>query len=118
MAEDRNPNDPPRSHTGPQRREEEFRSAAMTDSELQPDPELAEGPASTSRVTLYAIVAIIVLAAVFYGLNSTTTPTDTASRPTPATTQPGTTTGAAPSSGNAPPAQPSPPPAAGGGNGK
>src|SRR5450432_3668938 len=74
MAYPRNPNDPYRSDLA----NDEFRnaasdsrSAASLDSELQPDAELAEGPASGSRVALFAVAIAIVLGAVFYGLNNT-----------------------------------------------
>src|SRR3979490_3030454 len=73
MANQRNPNDPYRSPDGPYRSnltDEEFRRAAQVDSELQPDPELAEGPANGARVTMYAIAVALVLGAVFYGLNN------------------------------------------------
>ncbi|HKS18245.1 MAG TPA: hypothetical protein VJS63_03430 [Bradyrhizobium sp.] len=42
------------------------------DNELQPDPELAEGPASSAKVAMFAIAIALVLGAVFYGLNNTT----------------------------------------------
>jgi hypothetical protein len=84
--------------------------------DLQMDPELAEGPASTGKIALFAVSLALVLGAVFYGLNhsgpnqgSTTTPAQTAqTRPsspqappgmrdvTPrANSQPGVTTGSA-----------------------
>src|ERR1700676_3303987 len=47
MAHQPNPNDPYR------RTDDEYRRAAALDSELQPDPELAEGPASGNRVVLF-----------------------------------------------------------------
>jgi len=84
---------------------------------LQIDPELAEGPASSSRIALYAVAIAVVLGAVFYGLNNSsikeasTTPATTAQNTTPASppaappgmrdvtpganSQPGMTTGAA-----------------------
>ena len=37
---------------------------------MQPDPELAEGPASGGRVALFAVAIALVLGAVFYGLNN------------------------------------------------
>ena len=40
------------------------------DYELQADPELAEGPASSGKVALFAIAIAVVLGAVFYGLNN------------------------------------------------
>ncbi len=63
------------------------------DNEIQPDPELAEGPASGAKVAMFALAIAVVLGAVFYGLNNssinqagTTPPTQTAQtqgRPTP-----------------------------------
>jgi len=129
MANQRNPNDPYQ----PNRTDEEIRNAASIDSELQPDPELAEGPASGNRIALFAVAIAIVLGAVFYGLNNTSinsTGTNTA-QTTPANqstaqtspppvppgvrdvtprnnTTPGVTTGAAP----AQPQQPAGAPAA------
>ena len=87
------------------------------DNELQPDPELAEGPASGGKVAMFAIAIAVVLGAVFYGLNNTTinqagtTPPSQTAQTQPANPaappgmrdvtpksngQPGTTTGAAP----------------------
>jgi uncharacterized protein HemX len=115
MADDRFPNDPYRSSLS----DDEYARAARRDTELQPDPELGEGPASTGRIALFAIAIALVLGAVFYGLNNTSTnqasnapssqsaqqtqPSNPASPPgmrdvTPRNnTQPGVTTGAAPS---------------------
>lgn len=112
MANEHIPNDPYRSQ-----KEDEFRQAARLDSELQADPELMEGPASTGRVALFALAIALVLGAVFYGLNNTTInqagtapPTQTAQQSQPASpaappgmrdvtpksnNQPGMTTGAA-----------------------
>jgi hypothetical protein len=109
------PNDPHRA--GPT--DDELRQARINslDNELQPDPELAEGPASGTKVAMFAVAVAVVLGALFYGLNntsvnqaSTTPPTQTAQQtPNPAAappgmrdvtpkqnTQPGMTTGAAP----------------------
>jgi uncharacterized protein HemX len=123
MAYQSNPNDPYR------RTDDEIRNPAALDSELQPDLELAEGPASGSRVALIAIAIAVVLGAVFYGLNNTsmnststnsaqTAPANqnTAQTSTPPVApgvrdvtprnnmQPGTTTGAAPARPQQPPA--------------
>jgi len=110
-----NPDDPYRSNLT----DAEIRRQARLDNELQPDPELAEGPASGGKVAMFAIAIAVVLGAVFYGLNNstvnqagTTPPTSTAqntertSPPTAPTgmrdvtprpnNEPGTTTGAAP----------------------
>ena len=98
----------------------ELRRNQMLDNELQPDPELEEGPASGGRIALFAIAVIAILGVVFYGLNSSTT-TNTATNPPaqntatnsspanapPATNpnaNPGQTTGMAPA-----PTQPTPP---------
>jgi hypothetical protein len=121
MAYDRNPDDPYRSSvTG-----DDLRRQARLDNELQPDPELAEGPASTGKVAMFALAIAVVLGAVFYGLNNstvnqagTTPPSTTAqnSQPAPAApngmrdvtpkpnSEPGMTTGAAPARPQAPPA--------------
>src|ERR1700760_4574353 len=102
--------------------DDSFGARSRFDTELQPDPELEEGPASSGKIALFALGIALVLGAVFYGLNNTSvheaqpTPPPTAqSQPaapqppagmrdvTPkANTEPGTTTGAAP-------ANPSPP---------
>jgi hypothetical protein len=82
------------------------------DNELQPDPELAEGPASGAKVAMFAIAIAVVLGAVFYGLNNTpvhqagTEPPSQSAQNQPANpaspstmpkanTEPGTTTGSA-----------------------
>ncbi len=66
MAYERNPNDPYR----PNPADDEYRRAARLDNELQPDPELAESPASNGKVAMFAIAVAVVLGAVFYGLNN------------------------------------------------
>jgi hypothetical protein len=124
MANQPNPNDQYR----PNRADDEFRDAASLDSELQPDLELAEGPASGGRIALFAVAIAVILGAVFYGLNNTSinsNPTNTA-QTTPANQnatqtsppvppgvrdvtphnnmEPGTTTGAAPARPQQPPA--------------
>jgi len=105
MAYQPNPKDPHRAG----RSEEEMR---RRDNELQADPQLAEGPASGTRVAMYAIAIAVVLGVVFYGLNNNTTgdqagttpPNKTAQQTQPANptgpsgktnSEPGTTTGAA-----------------------
>jgi hypothetical protein len=128
MANPRNPNDPDRSADDPYRSnltDDDVRRQARLDTELQPDPELAEGPASGGRIALFAVAIALVLGAVFYGLNSSTinqagTSSSTAQNApqtsppaappgmrdvTPrANTDQGTTTGAAPARPQAPPA--------------
>ena len=111
------PNDPYRANLTDDeiRRQARFNSL---DNEVQPDPELA-GPASATKVAMFAVAVAVVLGALFYGLNntsmnqaSTTSPTQTAQQsqsPNPAAappgmrdvtpkpnSQPGVTTGAAP----------------------
>src|SRR5260221_2549172 len=75
MANPRNPSDPYRSPDDPYRSnltDDEIRRQARLDSELQPDPELAEGPASGARIAMFAVAIALVLGAVFYGFNSLT----------------------------------------------
>jgi len=38
---------------------------------LQVDPELQEGPASSTKIALFAVGVALILGAVFYGLNNT-----------------------------------------------
>jgi cell division septation protein DedD len=111
MAYERNPDDPYR----PNPADDPYRRAARLDNELQPDPELAEGPASSAKVAMYAIAIAVVLGAVFYGLNNSTinqagtssTAQNTSQTSPPAApranTDQGTTTGAAPARPQAPP---------------
>jgi hypothetical protein len=113
-----NPDDPYRSNLA----DDEYRRAARLDNELQPDPELGEGPASGGKVAMFALAIAVVLGAVFYGLNNSsinqagtstaqnTTQTSPPSAPpgmrdvTPrSNTEPGMTTGAAPARPQAPP---------------
>jgi hypothetical protein len=125
MANERIPNDPYRSDS----RDDDFGRAARLDNELQPDHELQEGPASTSRVALFALAVALVLGAVFYGLNNstinhagTTPPAQTAQQTQPAApaappgmrdvtprsnSEPGTTTGSATNRPTAPASNPS-----------
>jgi hypothetical protein len=104
MAYERIPDDP-------HRRDDEFRRAARLDTELQPDPELAEGPASTGKIALFAIAIAVVLGAVFYGLNNSTinhagtsSTAQNTTQSSPPAASPGTTTGAAPARPQMPPA--------------
>jgi hypothetical protein len=81
MAIERNPNDPYRSPDDPSLSPNDpYRSnlagdelrRANRDNELQLDPELAAGPASTGKIAMFAIAVAVVLGAVFYGLNNST----------------------------------------------
>jgi hypothetical protein len=126
MADDRFPNDPYR----PNLADDAYLSAARRDAELPADPELGGGPASSGKVALFAVAVAVVLGAVFYGLNNTSTSNQASNAPATQTaqtapanpagppgmrdvtprnnTQPGMTTGAAPSKPAAPdPAAPS-----------
>ncbi len=78
MAYQRDPSDLNRT-------DELLRRQAL-DNELQADPELEEGPASGGRMALFAIAVIAILGAVFYGLNNSSTVTNTAQNPPAATT--------------------------------
>jgi len=120
-----NPNDPYRASMSDEEIRRQARLSSL-DNEIQPDPELGEGPASGAKIAMFAIAIAVVMGALFYGLNNTTVnqagtepstksaqtqPANPAAPPgmrdvTPKSNgQPGTTTGAAP-------ARPAPPPAA------
>lgn len=83
--------------------EYEIDPQARLEREAQIDPELAEGPASSGKIAMYALAAALVVGALFYGLNnssihqaSTNPPAQTAqTRPATPNTQPGMTTGSA-----------------------
>jgi hypothetical protein len=123
MANERLPDD----LTRPPFAGEDLRDPIRLDNKLQPDPELAEGPASGGKIALFAVGIAVVLGAVFYGLNSTsvqqagTTPVaataqnNTQPPPAPpgmrdvtprANTAPGVTTGSA--ANRPPPPNPNP----------
>jgi hypothetical protein len=74
----------------PGRSGDEIRDPVLLDNELQPDPELAEGPASSGRITLFAIAIAVVLGIVFYGLNNTSMNTTASNTATTTATQPAT----------------------------
>src|SRR5713101_4613760 len=104
MANERFPEDPYRSNLS----DDDSRRQARLDNELPPDPGLAEGPASTGKVAMFAIAIAVVLGAIFYGLNNTTinqagTSSTAQNTVTPrANTDKGMTTGAAPTRMNRP----------------
>ena len=129
MAYERNPNDPYRSPDDPYRTnvaDDELRRAQRLDNELQMDPELAEGPASSGRIAMVAVAVAVVLGVVFFGLNHSTineagtSPTSSSAQNTPssppaappgmrdvtprANTDQGVSTGAAPARPQTPPA--------------
>ncbi|CAN5169599.1 hypothetical protein BH11PSE4_BH11PSE4_27350 [soil metagenome] len=83
MANPVNPNDPFRSPLD----EADLDRPRRFDEEIQPDPELAEGRAGGGRIAIFAVAAVIVLGAVFYGLNSgPADPTRTATQSAPVST--------------------------------
>jgi hypothetical protein len=126
-----NPNDPYRANLT----DDEIRRQSRLnnlDNEIQPDPELGEGPASGAKIAMFAIAIAVVMGALFYGLNNTsvnqagtsspsqsaqTQPANPTSPPgmrdvTPkSNNQPGTTTGAAPQRPSPSPAAPADAPA-------
>lgn len=91
---ERDPHDLPRAA---QNRDEQLRGAAQFDSDLQPDPELAEGRASGGRIALFAIAIVAILGVVFYGLNngSMTSPEGASTAQTTTSPPAGQTTGSA-----------------------
>jgi hypothetical protein len=120
MANERIPNDPYRTGLS----DDNFERPQRFDNDMQVDPQLQEGPASSSKIALFAVGIAIVLGAVFYGLNNsslkeaqTTPPAQTAQTSPQAppgmrnvtpgpNSQPGMTTGAAPAHPTAPQAAP------------
>jgi cell division protein FtsN len=112
-----NPNDPYRAGMSDEEIRRQARLSSL-DNEIQPDPELGEGPASGAKIAMFAIAIAVVMGALFYGLNNTsvnqagTEPSSKTAQTEPATpaapsgmrdvtprtnnSQPGTTTGAAP----------------------
>jgi hypothetical protein len=66
---------------------EEMRRRERMEGEFQADPELAGGPASRTRVALYAVAILAVLGALFYGLNVANNSSQTAGN-TPTTAAP------------------------------
>ena len=124
-----NPNDPYRAGMSDEEIRRQARLSSL-DNEIQPDPELGEGPASGAKIAMFAIAIAVVMGALFYGLNNTTVnqagtepstksaqtqPANPAAPPgmrdvTPKSNgQPGTTTGAAPARPAPPPASPAAP---------
>lgn len=110
MSNERIPNDPYRSGLS----DDNFGRPQRFENELQVDPELQEGPASSSKFAIFAIAIAVILGALFYGLNNTsvheaqtpppaqTAQTQPKANPganppaaAPSNTQPGTTTGSA-----------------------
>ena len=115
MAYQFNPNDPYRANLSDYEIRYQARLNSL-DNEIQPDPELAEGPASGAKIAMFAVAIALVMGALFYGLNNTsvnqagTSPTSQTAQTQPVNpaappgmrdvtprnnAQPGTTTGAA-----------------------
>ncbi|MCA1512282.1 hypothetical protein [Bradyrhizobium sp. NBAIM01] len=92
MADDRFPNDPYR----PNLADDEYSRAARRDADLQADPELGEGPASSGKIALFAVAVALVLGAVFYGLNNSSTTNEASNTPASQTAQTQPTNPAAP----------------------
>jgi hypothetical protein len=69
MAYQPNPNDPTRASLNDDESRRQARLNSL-DNELQPDPRLAEAPATGGKVAIFAIAIAVVLGAVFYGLNN------------------------------------------------
>jgi len=111
-----NPNDPYRATMSDEEIRRQSRLNSL-DNEIQPDPDLADGPASGTKIAMFAIAIAVVMGALFYGLNNTsvneagTTPSSQTAQTQPANpaappgmrdvtpksnNQPGMTTGAAP----------------------
>src|SRR6185437_16243523 len=88
MANEHIPNDPYRTGLS----DDNFGRPQRFESDMQVDPELQEGPASSSKIALFAVGIAIVLGAVFYGLNNssvkeaqTNPPAQTAQQTSPQT---------------------------------
>ena len=132
MAIERNPKDPYdpdrlNNPISPDPYTAEMRSGPPFEEDLQANPQRGQGPASSTTIALFAVGLAIVLGAVFYGLNNSSTHTgdkaSTAQNAPPASppaapsgmrdvtprgnSAPGQTTGAAPA--QTLPAAPSPP---------
>jgi hypothetical protein len=104
MANPRNPNDPYRSPDDAYRTpdntyraaddDEDIRRQARLASELQPAPELGEGSSNGGKVAMFAVAIALVLGAIFYGLNNSSTnqagmaPTSSTAQNTPQTSPP------------------------------
>ena len=83
----RDPLDPAR----PDFHDDPARQPQRLDNEFRADPELSDGPASGTQITMFVVAAVIVLGAVFYGLNSATTDRDATTAAQSTQTAPATT---------------------------
>jgi hypothetical protein len=69
MANERlphDPYDPPRTGLS----DDYYGRPQRFDNDMQIDPELQEGPASSGKIALFAVAIALILGAVFYGLNN------------------------------------------------
>src|SRR5579872_7187285 len=91
MTAQRSPNDPfdPTRLTDPIPPADPYGMHPRLEDDLQADPELAEGPASNTRIAMFAVAIAIVLGVVFYGLNNSHigSQQNAANQPAPATAQ-------------------------------
>jgi hypothetical protein len=71
----------------PDMADNEIRPPAELDSDWQPDLQLAEGPASNTRIALFAVGIAVILGIVFYGLNNSTMHPQASNVPVPANNQ-------------------------------
>jgi len=78
MADPINPNDP-FAPQDPYRQD-----PTRLDNALQPDPARAGGPVNVGRITIFALSLVVVLGAVYYGLNNTAMAPDAAKTATSA----------------------------------
>ena len=67
MPNERIPNDPYRSGLS----DDDFGRQQRFNEDLQVDPQLQEGRASTGKAVLFGVAIALILGAVFYGLNNT-----------------------------------------------
>jgi len=75
MAYPTNPNDPYRADPVDRANaaENDIRRAPLRENDLQSDPDLADSSTSGGRMALYAVGIALVLGAVFYGMNNSST---------------------------------------------
>ena len=71
MANQQIPNDP-RDPYRSGLSDDSFGTRSRFDTDLQPDPQLQEGPASSGKIALFAVALALILGAVLYGLDHNT----------------------------------------------
>ncbi len=92
MAREPHPDDPYRvkNPSRPDLGDDNPGRDARLERDLQMDPELAEGPAGSAKIALFVLGIALVLGAVFYGLNNSSThpgATSSTAQNAPATAQ-------------------------------